>query len=222
MTTIDSHDRQSATFYGIAYDNQRLAGGLFALLAAQFMTVIMLASAMAPGYDFNGAAISDLGVINETALLFNTSLVAVGLLNVVGGYLFYRTHGKRWLLGLFVLAGFGAAGAGLFPLDTGGIHSLFALVAFLCFNLQALASVTTVEGVMKPLSALAGILGLAFLVVMAIGDGGNAAVFGPIGHNGTERMIVYPVMFWLLTLGGYLMGQSRRPARRSSPVSPRR
>ncbi|EJN57891.1 DUF998 domain-containing protein [Halogranum rubrum] len=222
MTTIESHDRQTATFYGVAYDNERLAGGLFALLAAQFMTVIMLASAMAPGYDFNGAAISDLGVIDETALLFNASLVAAGLLNVVGGYLFYRTHGKRWLLGLFVLAGVGAAGAGLFPLDTGGVHSLFALVAFVCFNLQAFASLTAVEGVMKLLSALAGVVGLAFLVVMAIGDGGNAAVFGPIGHNGTERMIVYPVMFWLLILGGYLMGQSGRPTRSDAPTSLRR
>lgn len=33
------------------------------------MTVIMLAAAMAAGYDMNGAAISDLGVIPETALV---------------------------------------------------------------------------------------------------------------------------------------------------------
>jgi hypothetical membrane protein len=200
MTNIETHDDRSVTFYGFSDDSQRLAGVLFALLAAQFMTVIMLASAMAPGYDFNGAAISDLGVIPETALLFNASLVVVGLLNVLGGFLFYRTHGSRWLLALFGLAGVGAVGAGLFPLDTGGLHSLFALLAFLGFNVEAIASATRLEGVMKFLSVLAGVVGLVFLVVMVVGDGGNAAV------------IVYPVMVWLMVLGGYLLGRSSRRA----------
>jgi hypothetical protein len=42
---------------------------------------------------------------------------------------------------------------------------------------------------------------------MVIGDSGNTAVFGPIGHGGAERMIVHPVMLWLLAFGGYLMGR---------------
>jgi hypothetical protein len=40
---------------------------------------------------------------------------------------------------------------------------------------------------------------------MAIGDSGQTAAFGPIGHGGTERMIAYPPMLWMLALGGYLM-----------------
>lgn len=32
-----------------------------------------------------------------------------------------------------------------------------------------------------------------------------------IGHGGTERMIVYPAMVWLLALGGYLMADRSRP-----------
>ena len=207
MTTLELPEQLTATINDRSYDPQRLAGVLFALLAAQFMIVIMLASAMAPGYDFNSAAISDLGVVAETALLFNASLVVVGVLNVLGGIFFFRTHGKRWLLAVFVLAGVGAVGAGVFPLDTGGAHSLFALLAFLCFNLQAIASATSLTGVMRVLSVLAGGVGLVFLVLMALGDAGNTAVFGSIGHNGTERMIVYPVMVWMLVLGGYLLGR---------------
>jgi hypothetical membrane protein len=188
------------------YDSRQLAGILFVALAAQFTTVIMLAAAMVPGYDFRGAAISDLGVFPETALLFNASLVAVGVFNLLGGYFFYRTHGERWILAVFALAGVGALGAGVFPLDTGGLHGLFALLAFLFFNVQALASATRVPGVMKVLSVLAGGLGVVFVVLMAVGDAGNAAAFGPIGHGGTERMIVYPVMLWLVAFGGYLLG----------------
>jgi hypothetical protein len=40
---------------------------------------------------------------------------------------------------------------------------------------------------------------------MLIGDGGNPAVFGAIGHGGSERMIAYPAMLWLLVFGGYLI-----------------
>nr|WP_276239888.1 DUF998 domain-containing protein [Halobaculum sp. DT55] len=171
------------------------------------MTVIMLAAAMVPGYDFGGAAISDLGILPETAVIFNASLVLVGLLNLAGGYLFYRTHGKRWLLTVYTLAGLGAVGAGLFPLDTGGLHGLFALLAFLFFNVQALGTATILDGAMWALAVIAGSVGLVFVVLMALGDAGNAAAFGPIGHGGTERMIVYPVMLWLVAFGGYLLAK---------------
>jgi hypothetical protein len=83
---------------------------------------------------------------------------------------------------------------------------LFALVAFLFFNLEALASASVVHGPMRWVSALAGVVGLAFVVLMVIGDAGNPGVFGPIGHGGVERMIVYPAMLWLMAFGGYLLG----------------
>jgi hypothetical membrane protein len=187
--------------------DRRIPGVALFVLSAQFMAAIMLAASMAPGYDFAGGAISDLGVIAQTSLLFNVSLVAVGALNLVAGYAFYTTHRRAWILALFALAGVGAAGAGLVPLDTSDFHGIFALVAFLFFNLEAIACATVVSGPMRPISALAGVVGLAFVVVMVIGDSGNAAIFGPIGHGGAERMIVYPPMLWMLAFGGYLMAR---------------
>jgi hypothetical membrane protein len=206
MTHIDANRRTVDDSLFARFDSHTLAGTFFLVLAAQFLTVIMLAAAMVPGYDFRGGAISDLGVFSETALLFNLSVVVLGILNLLGGYFFYRLHGKRWLLAIFAVAGVGAIGTGLFPLDTGGLHSLFALVAFLFFNVQALASATRVTGVVRALAVIAGVVGLVFVVLMAIGDAGNTAAFGPIGHGGTERMIVYPVMLWLIAFGGYLLG----------------
>jgi hypothetical membrane protein len=189
----------------MTWDDQRLPGFILFVLAAQFMTVIMLAASMAPAYDFNAGAISDLGVVPETAFLFNASLIAVGVLNVVGGFLFFRTHRKPWILTTYLLAGIGALGAGSIPLDTSDFHSLFALAAFLFFNLEALATATVLRGPMRAVSVLAGAIGIAFVVVMIIGDSGNPAIFGVIGHGGAERLIVYPVMLWMLALGGYLM-----------------
>jgi len=186
-------------------DAAESAGVVFVVLAAQFLTVTMLAAAIAPDYAFRTAAISDLGVIPETALLFNASLVLAGLLNVLGGYYLYTLHDTRWLLALFVLAGIGAIGAGLVPLDAGDLHGVFALLAFLFMNLEVVGTATRTRGGLRMLLAAAGVIGLVFVGVMILGDAGVAGVFDIIGHGGVERMIVYPVMFALLALGGGLL-----------------
>lgn len=191
----------------------RLPGFLFFVLAAGFMTAIMLAASIAPGYDFHGGAISDLGRIDETALLFNVGLVAVGLLNLGGGYAFWRSHRRTWLLAIYGLAGIGAIGAGLIPLGTSDLHAIFALFAFVFFNLEAIGTGYVLQGPMRLISWLAGGAGLAYVVIMIIGDSGNPAIFGAIGHGGSERMIVYPVMLWLMALGGYLMRGGAEPTR---------
>ena len=183
----------------------RLPGLLLFILSAQFMTVIMLAASIAPAYDFAGGAISDLGAIAETALLFNASLIAVGILNVAAGALLYVSGRSRWLLACFAVAGLGALGAGLLPLGSSDLHGVFALLAFLFFNVEAIAASGLARGPMRVISIVAGVVGIVFVVIMVIGDSGNPAVFGPIGHGGAERMIVYPVMLWLLAFGGYLM-----------------
>ncbi len=192
-----------------AHADTRLAGALFFVVGAAFLTVIMLGASIAPGYDYNAAAISDLGVIDQTALLFNAMLVTIGALNIVGSYLFYRAHRRAWLLAVSVLGGLGAAGAGVMPLDTGGLHSLFALVGFVFFNVQAAGTTAVVAGPMRLVALAGGAIGLVYVVVMVIGDAGNPAVFGPIGHGGTERMIAYPTMLAFLALGGYLMAHAR-------------
>jgi hypothetical membrane protein len=186
----------------------RRAGELFITEGAAFLTGIMLAASIPLAYDYHAGAISDLGVIDQTALLFNALLVVVGAVNIVAGYLFYRAHDRSWLLATFVVAGLGAIGAGLLPLSTGAPHSLFALVGFLFFNMEAAATARVLTGPMRWISLLAGVVGLVYVVVMVIGDSGSSAVFGAIGHGGSERMIVYPAMLWLLALGGYLMSRS--------------
>ena len=181
------------------------AGVLLFLLPVQFMTALMAGAAIAPGYSINLNAISDLGVIDTTAWLFNTSLFMAGLLNIVGGYFLYRSSGKGWILPIFVIAGLGAIGAAVFTLDIPGIHGLFALLAFIFFNIQAIAGAALVRGPLKAISIVAGVIGLVFLVTHAASDFGIMSLYGPIGHGGSERMIVYPALFWLMAFGGYLM-----------------
>ena len=181
------------------------AGILLFLLPVQFIIAPLAGAAIAPGYSINLNAISDLGVIDTTAWLFNTSLFMAGLLNIVGGYFLYRSSGKGWILPIFALAGVGAIGAAVFTLDIPGIHGLFALLAFIFFNIQAIAGSSLVRGPLKAISIVAGVIGLVFLVTHAASDFGIMSLYGPIGHGGSERMIVYPALLWLAAFGGYLM-----------------
>ena len=190
----------------------RSAGLVLLSLSATFLAGTMLLASIAPAYDFHSAAISDLGVIAQTAVLFNGLLVVIGLLNIGGGFVLYRREHRR-LLAVHVLAGIGAIGAGLFPLSTGGIHGLFALAAFVGFNLEVIGAAAVLGGHLRILGIVAGGVGLVYAALMVIGDSGNSAVFGPIGHGGSERMIAYPAMLWLLAFGGYLM-RGDQPATR--------
>ncbi len=189
-----------------AATRQRLAGVALFALSAGFLTTIMLGASMVPGYDMGTAAISDLGVAPEASVLFNGSLILVGVLNLAAAALLLA-GGHRVLLGTFTLAAIGAIGAGAFPLGSGGPHGLFALLAFLAFNLEAIGVASVVHGPMRIVSLLAGAVGLLFLALMLVGDAGGATAFGAIGHGGTERMIVYPVMMWMLAFGGRLMAE---------------
>ncbi len=194
----------------LADSSRAIAGVLLFLLPVQFMTVLMAGAAIAPGYSINLNAISDLGVIGATAWLFNGSLFAAGLLNIAGGYFLYRYYGRGWILPVFALAGVGAMGAAVFTLDIPGIHGLFALMAFVFFNVEAIAGSTLVRGPLKAIAVIAGVLGLIFLVTHATSDFGILNLYGPIGHGGSERMIVYPALFWLAGFGGYLMAPGTR------------
>ncbi|MCM2466876.1 DUF998 domain-containing protein [Methanoculleus oceani] len=189
----------------LTISSRTIAGVLLFLLPVQFMTALMVGAAIAPGYSISANAISDLGVIDATAWLFNSSLFIAGLLNSIGGYFLYRTYGKGWILPVFVLAGIGALGAATFTLDIPGIHGLFALLAFIFFNIQAIAGAALVRGPLKAISIIAGAIGLVFLVTHAASDFGIMSLYGPIGHGGSERMIVYPALLWLTAFGGYLM-----------------
>ncbi|PKL61615.1 MAG: DUF998 domain-containing protein [Methanomicrobiales archaeon HGW-Methanomicrobiales-2] len=187
-------------------DNSRTTAGiLLFLLPAQFIIALVAGAAIAPGYSISANAISDLGVIDTTAWLFNASLFMAGLLNIFGGYFLYRSSGRGWILPVFVLAGLGAIGAAVFTLDIPGIHGLFALAAFVFFNVEAIACASLVRGPLKAISIVAGVIGLIFLVTHAVSDFGIMTLYGPIGHGGSERMIVYPALFWLMAFGGYLM-----------------
>jgi hypothetical protein len=47
---------------------------------------------------------------------------------------------------------------------------------------------------------------------MVVRDACNPAIFGPIVHNGAERLIAYPAVVWVLVFGGSLLGREAAPS----------
>lgn len=186
--------------------NKTTAGYLLALGAAQFMLILMLGETIAPGYSMHENAISDLGTIGQTALLFNSSLFAIGLLNLFAGYILFKVLGEKKYLIIFGLGGIGAMGAGAFNLDNPtGLHGIFALMAFLFMNIEAIVAGRLAKFPLDKVSIVIGLIGLAFVPLMIMVDAGSLDVSGSIGHGGTERMIVYPALIWMMVFGGYLI-----------------
>ncbi|HNU35615.1 MAG TPA: DUF998 domain-containing protein, partial [Methanomassiliicoccales archaeon] len=141
--------------------NKTIAGYLLALAAGQFLIALMLGESMAPGYSMHDNAISDLGTIAESELLFNASLFLIGLLNFAAGYVLYKAIGDRKVLIAFALGGIGAMGAGLIPLDhPSGVHGLFALFAFVFINVEAMIAGRLAKFPLNRISLLLGILGI--------------------------------------------------------------
>ncbi len=180
------------------YDRRVLAGLLFLAGAVQFLLAMLVSEGMRPTYSVSTNAISDLGV-PSTALLFNGSIIILGVLILAAAYLYHPSHRKMWLTVPFVLAGIGPIGVGLFPETTGLPHGVFALISFLFGSLLAILVSTQVRPPFRYLSLLLGIVGLVALVLFTTGNDAG------IGLGGMERMIAFPVLFWGIGFGAYLM-----------------
>lgn len=190
----------------IANGRIALAGLVLFAAAAQSMLVAMIGASLVPGYSLNGNAISDLGALPQTATLFNASVILTGVLTAAGGFLLAPSLRRPWILLFFALAGAGSIGVGLAPVAVSpNSHEWLALAAFLGFSLLPAVCARELDGWMRPISAVAALVGSAYLVLMIVGLRVDGSVFGNIGMGGAERMIVYPGLLWMMALGGYLM-----------------
>jgi hypothetical membrane protein len=190
--------------------NNIVIGLIFTLFSAQFLLVLMLGAAIAPAYSIHDNAISDLGVIPQTALLFNTSLFFFGLFMIIAAYFYHHEHNKLWITILFIISGVGAIGVALFPENNPGIHAIFAFIAFVFANIIPIGISTILPKPLKILSIATGILGMIFLIIFMISDINILNLDSLIGYGGWERMIVYPVLLWLVAFGGYCMASSSK------------
>jgi hypothetical membrane protein len=187
------------------------AAGLLLFVAGSIALMgIITAEMFYPGqynYTTSRSMISDLGateppnslITQPSATIFNASMMAAGLLTLIGTYFVFYAYKDPIATILIALFGLGVLGVGIFPGNINPWHPLFALMAFGGGGLAAIVSWRIIRSPFKYVAALLGITTLFFLL--------TNGYFGTImGMGGVERWVAYPIILWILGLGGYLLG----------------
>jgi len=178
-----------------------------------------------PPYSPTTDTISELGVVRcgqlvspETGaalyvcspwhVVFNASTIAFGVLLVLGALLVapgFRQGRLRTLgLGLLSVAGAGAVGVGLSPVDVNGpVHAICSLLVFLGGGVAVLALGRVMTGDPRWEELGAYSMGSGAVALAAVGAD-LLGVYGPLGVGGIERVIVVPVFLWLVIVGAGL------------------
>lgn len=196
-------------------DRARLAGTLFLIGVLVFLFGLHIAESVFPGYSVSENWVSDLGAMCTTAAdysvsgcvyvqpasdIFRTSMAVLGNLLLLGTYLILPLARSRRLFVFLGLLGVGILGAGIVTEASPPYHSLLAVLAFVSGGLAVLDSSRFVP---RPLAWVwigLGILIFVALVALAPAVASpEAPSWTPLGKGGVERMVVYPVAFWMLS-----------------------
>lgn len=179
---------------------RKIAGALWFIGVSQFMLLMMIAQAVYPGYNAGANWISDLGVWGTpSALIFNSSVFAFGLIGLVGCILLRGDKELGRLPLLIAISSIGAMGVGILTEGSGGFHTLFASLAF---GVGAIACLYCYRFKFVPLRYI--YLGLGIMALTAFLLTAAKINFG-LGMGGIERMILYPMAIWEVSLSTLLM-----------------
>jgi hypothetical membrane protein len=188
------------------FNSLRLGGLLFFVGGAQFLLLTTLAESLYPNYSVRNNFLSDLGVVEPSGTVWNTSIFLSGLLFLIGAYLLFRSFGRpqRLALAMYVLAGVGAMATGLlnenaFP----DLHQIVSLIAFIFGGISAIVTYRLVQVPFKYVSPLLGAFTLVSLVLLI------ARFRQQFGNGLMERLVAFPEIIWLMAFGGYLMNSGQ-------------
>ncbi|MCO8243520.1 DUF998 domain-containing protein [Haladaptatus sp. AB643] len=188
-----------------------LAGGI------AFMGIIT-GEVLYPGYSTR-QDISDLGstqppnpiIQQPSATIFNGTMLMTGALLLIATYFIHRAWGRRILTVPLAVFGIGVFGVGVFPGNITPWHGLFALLTFFSGGITVVLSSRVVARPFAYLCVLFG--GVSLLVLVSVFFYGlvlrEPSPLAALGSGGIERWVAYPLLLWVPTFGGYLLGSDR-------------
>ena len=175
-------------------------GTLLFVACVQFLIFLIIAETQYPGYSTNAHYLSDLGVWDiPSAPFFNLSVIVFGLLALVGGVLSREDRGLRCIPWLLMVSGAGAIILGVFPMTVWGLHRLGTFLAFIFAAAAAVRSYWVLSGPLRYISLVLGVISFLAMVLSVTN------VFLGLGPGGMERMVLYPILIWLLGFAAVLL-----------------
>ena len=134
-----------------------------------------------------------------SAAIFNLTMIVTGIMVAAAGFILQMTSKKLIATIPLVMFGTGITGVGVCPGNVVPWHGIFAIVIFLTGGIGAITSFKIVKGPLRYVLICFGIIALILLFF--------ANKFIPLlGVGGAERWLFYPEVFWIMGLGGYLLG----------------
>ncbi len=173
----------------------KIAGYLILVGVSEFLLLMLIAEFLYPGYSVSHNYISDLGV-GKTAIIFNTSIIIMGLLIIIASILIRNTVKPSFATYTILLTGLGAMFVGIFPETTGTPHLISALIAFLFGGISSILTSVYERNYFWTALGLITLVSLALFISKS---------YEGLGPGGMERLIVYPELIWGISFGTKLL-----------------
>lgn len=194
--------QNAETFSENRSKNQRLAGVFYTFAGSSFILLITFLESIYPSYSVHSNTISDLLAIGKpTAIIGEPIAFIVAVTWIAGGFFLFRGTGKRAQQILNVLPGTGLLLAVLSPENVNiAIHSIGAVLGLV---VGSVAVILSYRGISTPFRYFSLVLGLLSLstAVLEFGAYYSPLVQQILGPGGTERLILYPIIVWLIGYG---------------------
>jgi hypothetical membrane protein len=200
---------QRGSIFRPEHDYYKIAGIIMMIGCFQFILAVNLAETMFPGFSIAKNTINTLGsstpLIEPSAIIFNLSIIILGILFLIAVYLILKSGGCRLFSSCLAISAIFAIGVGIFNQYLGSAQILYNLT-FLFGSLAVLFSYRL--GLNIPMVIISFIIGLTALLTLLLqlilGDGSINFLVTYLGVGGTQILILYPIIFYLTALGGYL------------------
>ncbi|MCK4382288.1 MAG: DUF998 domain-containing protein [Candidatus Lokiarchaeota archaeon] len=182
--------------------NKGHAGIILFVGCVQWLMMIIILESFQPNYNSAIHYVSSLGV-GTTAIIYNASISLFGLSMVICSVIFYKSLGRKIFPLFFLITGLFVIGVGLFPENIRPIHGYVTAFAFL---FAVFLPIISFKALNPPFSYLSIIIGLVSLVVLIaffpyLGLPAESTIlFLGLAKGTMERIIIYPLMFWMLSL----------------------
>ena len=197
--------------FAIKKITKRNAGIILFVGCIQWLMMIIILESYQPNYNSALHYVSTLGV-GTTSIIYNISIILFGLSVVICSTILYYSHEMKLFTLFLFLSGVFVIGVGLFPENVRPIHGYVTPLAFIFGTATAMISYKVLN---PPLSYISLIIGLIVLVVLIVFfpyfglPAESTTSFLGLEKGTMERIVIYPLMFWMMSLGIYQIVNDR-------------
>ncbi len=174
----------------------RIAGICGILIPVVMFTCLGLSIASSPWFTWTQHAFSDLGVQQNTAVLFNNGMILGGILILIFSFGLMRVLSKKIGAYLLALSAFALIGIGLFPETIFTLHFVTSASFFVLLIIGLL-----MIGLTSKKNSFERTMGLLALLLVSIAISSTVFLFHLDGIAITEAFSCFPAFIWCLLVG---------------------